>query len=128
VPISPSTARIENGNEVKILVVGTTENAYYTLPKVFTTKFTKQNVLDSLKVAPPITENGMTVNVSYTLMMEGKTNAISASTLEEFIDGDFMEMWERSTKPQPTISIEPKTFSNYVKMEKESKEKHAQYL
>jgi hypothetical protein len=60
-------------------------------------------------------------------MMEGKTNAISAPTLEEFTDDDFMEMWERSTKPQPTISIEPKTFSNYVKMDQESKRNSHQY-
>jgi hypothetical protein len=49
VPISPSTARIENGNEVKILVVGTTENAYYTLPKVYTNKIHKTKCLRFIK-------------------------------------------------------------------------------
>ena len=127
VPISQSTTQNEQGNDVKILTVGTTENAYYYLPKIYTTKFTKQNVLDSLKVAPPIMENGVLVKVSYVLSLEGVTRTIGAPDLETFTDADFMEYWEQSSIQQPTISIDPKTFSNYVRMDLESKTNHKQY-
>src|ERR671911_325629 len=127
VTLEPSTATLENGNQVKVLQVGTTEGAYYYLPRIYYIKFTKQNVLDSLKVAPPIMENGIPVKVSYTLQLEGQTRTIGVSTLEEFTDGDFMEIWERSSKPNPQINISSKDLATYVKLDRESREKANPY-
>jgi hypothetical protein len=127
VTLEPTTAALENGNQVKVLTVGTTEGAYYTLPRIYYIKFTKQNVLDSLKVAQSIMEDGVPVKVSYTLQLEGQTRAIGVPTLEEFTDGDFMEIWERSSKPNPQINISSKDLATYVKLDRESREKANQY-
>ncbi len=127
VTLEPTTATLENGNHVKALQVGTTENAYYYLPRIYYIKFTKQNVLDSLKVAPPIMENGIPVKVSYALQLEGQTRTIGVPTLEEFTDGDFMEIWERNSKPNPQINISSKDLATYVKLDRESREKANQY-
>jgi hypothetical protein len=121
--LAPTTTKLEDGNEVKILSVGTTENAYYTLPRIYYVRFSKQNVLDALKVAPPIMDNGVPVKVSYTLQLEGQTRAISVPTLEEFTDGDFMEIWERSSKPNPQINIDSHSLLNYLKTNEGSKSK-----
>ena len=127
VTLEPTTAALENGNQVKVLQIGTTEGAYYTLPRIYYIKFTKENVLDALKVAQPIMENGVPVKVSYTLQFEGQTRAIGVPTLEEITDGDFMEIWERSSKPNPQINISSKDLATYVKLDRESREKANQY-
>jgi hypothetical protein len=127
VTLEPTTAALENGNQVKVLSVGTTENAYYTLPRIYYIKFTKQNVLDALKMSPPIMENGVPVNLQYNMIQEGHNRTMSASTLEEFIDGDLMEIWERSSKPNPQINISSKDLATYVKLDRESREKANQY-
>jgi hypothetical protein len=125
--LEPTTAALENGNQVKVLQVGTTENAYYYLPRIYYIKFTKLNVLDALKVSPPIMEDGVPVNLQYNLMREGHNRTMSASTLEEFTDGDFMEIWERNSKPNPQINISSKDLATYVKLDRESREKANQY-
>jgi hypothetical protein len=127
VTFEPTIATLENGNQVKVLSVGTTENAYYYLPRIYYIKFTKQNVLDALKVSPPIMEDGVPVNLQYNLMREGHNRTMSVSTLEEFTDGDFMEIWERSSKPNPQINISSKDLATYVKLDRESREKANQY-
>jgi hypothetical protein len=109
------------------LQVGTTENAYYYLPRIYYIKFTKQNVLDALKVAAPTMENGVPVKVAYTLQLEGHNRTTSVSTLDEFTDGDFMEIWDRSFQTNPQININSKDLLNYVKSSEGSKEKHNQY-
>ena len=127
ITLEPTTATLENGNQVKVLSVGTTEGAYYTLPRIYYIKFTKQNVLDALKMSPPIMENGVPVNLQYNMIQEGQNRTMSVSTLEEFTDGDFMEIWERSSKPNPQINISSKDLATYVKLDRESREKANQY-
>ena len=127
VTLEPTTATFENGNQVKVLSVGTTENAYYDLPRIYYIKFTKQNVLDALKVSPPIMENGVPVNLQYSMMREGHNRTMSVSTLEEFTDGDFMEIWERNSQTAPQINISSKDLATYVKLDRESREKANQY-
>jgi hypothetical protein len=127
VTLEPTTATLENGNHVKVLQVGTTENAYYYLPRIYYIKFTKQNVLDALKVSPTIMENGVPVNLQYVLQLEGHNRTTSVSTLDEFIDGDFMEIWDRSYQTNPQININSKDHLNYMKSSEGSKENHNQY-
>ena len=60
-------------------------------------------------------------------MKEGTTRTIGVSSLEEFIDGDFMEIWERNSQPAPQINISSKDLATYVKLDRESREKGNQY-
>ena len=124
VGINPDTAKLEDGTETKILKVGTTEFSWYTLPKIYTTRFTKENVLAALEKAPPSMADGRRGKISYILKKEGTTNTISASNQEEFINGNFDEIWNYHMTPQPQINISGKELTNYLKQDAAAKEKH----
>lgn len=126
VGITPDTTKLENGTEVKILKVGTTEHAWYGLPKIYTTPFNKENVLAALEKAPPMTD-GIQGKITYLLMKEGTTNTTSVSNLEVFINADFEELWSRHTRPQPQININSKDLETFVKLDRESRQSHEQY-
>ena len=124
VGINPDTAKLEDGTETKILKVGTTEFSWHTLPKIYTTPSTEENVLAALEKAPPSMADGRLGKISYILKKEGTTNTISASNQEEFINGNFDELWDYHMRPQPQINISGKDLTNYLKQDAAAKEKH----
>ena len=127
VPITPETVN-QDGVEIKMLTVGSCENSYGQLPRIWTTPFNRDNVMATLQKYQPYTEdNGTQGNIQYSLMKEGTTRTIGVSSLEEFIDGDFMEIWERNSQPAPQINISSKDLATYVKLDRESREKGNQY-
>jgi hypothetical protein len=127
VSITPDTAKLDDGTEVKILKVGTTEMAWYSQPKIYTTPFNEANVLAALEKAPPSMANGIYGKITYGLMKEGTINTTSVSNLQEFMNADFDSLWEQRTRPAPQININSKDLTNYVKLDKEAREAHQQY-
>jgi hypothetical protein len=124
VPISPSTAKLRDGTDVKILQVGTGEFYYESSPKIYTTKWSKENVLAAIEKYPPSEDNSLGGKISYTFKKEGETNGIGISSLEEFLTDDFDSTFERIRAPAPQIRLDSKDLLNYVKHNEESKEKN----
>jgi hypothetical protein len=124
VPISPSTAKLSDGTDVKILQVGTGEFTYETSPKIYTTPFNKENVLAAIEKYPPSEDNDTQGKITYALKREGTTNEVGISSLEEFINSDFDETFRRLRAPAPQIRLDSKDLLNYVKHNEESKEKN----
>ncbi|HEU4446798.1 MAG TPA: hypothetical protein VFR94_19150 [Nitrososphaeraceae archaeon] len=127
VPISPSTAKLQDGMDVKILEVGTGEFTYETSPRIYTTPFNKENVLAAIEKYPPSEDNDTRGKITYALKREGTTNEVGISSLEEFIEGNFDELWTRQTTPNPQININSKDLATFVKLDRESRESHEQY-
>jgi hypothetical protein len=73
VPISPSTAKLSDGTDVKILQVGTGEFTYESSPKIYTTPFNKENVLAAIEKYPPSEDNGIGGKITYAFKREGTT-------------------------------------------------------
>src|SRR5919106_1598112 len=92
--------------------------------KIYTTPFTTENVLAALEKAPPSMADGRLGKISYKLKKQGTTNTISASNQEEFINGNFDELWDYHMRPQPQINISGKDLTNYLKQDAAAKEKH----
>jgi hypothetical protein len=110
VPISPTTAKLSDGADVKILQVGTGEFTYESSPKIWTTPFTKENVLTAIEKYSPSEDNDTQGKISYAFKKEGVTNEVSISSLEEFINSNFDETFERLRAPHPAININSKDF------------------
>jgi hypothetical protein len=108
--VTPTTAKQTDGTEIKVLEVGTAEFAWGTLPKIYTTPFTKENVMAAIEKAQTSTENNAQGKISYQLLREGYPNPISVSSLKEFIEGNLDEIWARQTTPNPQININQKTW------------------
>jgi hypothetical protein len=129
VPIIPSTAKLRDGMDVKILEVGTGEFTYETSPKIYTTPFIKENVLAAVEKYPPSEDNDTGGKITYAFKKEGVTNEVGISNLEEsnleeFINSDFDETFERIRAPAPQIHFDSKDLLNYIKHNEESKEKN----
>ena len=127
VPISPDTAKLPDGTDVKILKVGTGEFYYESSPKIYTTPFNKENVLAALEKYPPSEDNGYGRKISYTFNREGSANGIGISSLEEFLTDDFNSTFERIRAPAPQININSKDLATFVKLDRESRKSHEQY-
>ena len=127
VGITPTTAKQNDGTQIKVLEVGTTEFSWFTLPKIYTTPFTKENVMAAIEKARPSIDNDNRGKISYQLKREGHPNTISVSSLEEFIEGNFDEMWQRQMTPSPQININSKDLATFVKLHRESRQSHEQY-
>lgn len=125
--ISPTTAKLQGGMDVKILEVGTGEFTYETSPKIYTTPFNKENVLAAIEKYPPSEDNDTRGKITYALKREGTTNEVGISNLEEFIEGNFNELWARQTTPNPQININSKDLATFLKLDRESRESHEQY-
>lgn len=125
VPVSPSTAKLPDGTDVKILQVGTGEFTYESSPKIYTTAFTKENVHAAIEKYPPSEDNDTYGKISYAFKKEGVTNEVGISSLEEFINSDFDETFERLRAPAPQINLNPKDLANYIKHDRESRDKDA---
>jgi hypothetical protein len=127
VPVSPTTAKLPDGTEVKALYVGSGEFTYETSPMIFTTPFTKENVLTALEKYPPSEDNNLHGKITYAFKKEGVTNGIMVSSLEEFLADDFEEIWRQKTTPAPQININSKDLATFVKMDSQSRVEHKQY-
>ena len=124
VPINPTTVSLRDGTDVKILEIGTGEFTYESSPKIYTTKFSKENVLAALEKYPPSEDNDTHGKISYAFKKEGETNEVGISSPEEFINSDFDETFERLRAPAPQIRLDSKDLLNYIKHNDESKEKN----
>jgi hypothetical protein len=124
VPISPTTAKLPDGTDVKILQVGTGEFTYESSPKIYTTPWSKENVLTALEKYPPSEDNDLRGKISYGFEKEGVTNGIGISNLDEFLFEDFNSVWENKRAPTPTIHFDSKDLLNYVRHNEGSKEKN----
>ena len=124
VPVSPTTAKLQDGTDVKVLQVGSGEFSYETSPKIYTTPWNKENVLAALEKYPPSEDNDLHGKISYTFKKDGIPNGeISISSLEEFLTDDFDGTFERIRAPAPTISIDSKNLHAYLKQDAAAKEK-----
>jgi hypothetical protein len=65
--------------------------------------------------------------INYTFKKEGISNEVAVSSLEEFINADFDETFERLRAPAPQININSKDLASYVKIDRESRTQHKQY-
>jgi hypothetical protein len=106
---------------------GTGEFTYETSQKIYTTPFNKENVLAAIEKYPPSEDNDTRGKITYALKREGITNEVGISSLEEFIEGNFDELWARQTTPNPQININSKDLTTFVKLDRESRESHKQY-
>jgi hypothetical protein len=125
VPISPDTAKLPDGTDVKILRIGSGEFTYESSPKIYTTPFTKENVLATIDKYKPY-EDGHG-KVGYVFKKEGIANEVAVSSLEEFINANVDETIARSRQPAPQININSKDLETFVKLDRESRSAHEQY-
>ncbi len=65
--------------------------------------------------------------ISLLLSKDGSSNPTTAPDLDSFVNAEFETLWVQRTTPQPTINISSKDLSNYVKLDRESKEHSHQY-
>jgi hypothetical protein len=127
VPVSPSTAKLPDGTDVKILQVGRGEFTYESSPKIYTTPFNKENVLAAIEKYPPSEDNDTQGKITYAFKKEGITNEVGISSLEEFINSDFDSTFERLRQPAPSIHIDSKGLAAFAKMDSQSRTDHKQY-
>jgi hypothetical protein len=125
VPISASTAKLPDGTDVKILQVGSGEFTFESSSKIYTTPFTKENVLAALEKYPPSEDNDLRGKITYAFKKEGVTNEVMVSSIEEFLSEGFDEVWRQKTTPAPQININSKDIANYIKYDRESRDKAA---
>ena len=127
VPISPTTAKLNDGTDVKALYVGSGEFTFESSPKIYTTVFSKENVLASLEKYKPSEDNDTLGKITYAFKKENVANEVGISSLEEFINADFDETFERLRAPSPTIHIDSKGLAAFAKMDSQSRAEHKQY-
>jgi hypothetical protein len=120
-PVSPSTAKLPDGTGIKILEVGSGE--FTSSPKIYTTPFTNENVQATIDKYPPLEDaHG---KIIYCFKRENEANEVQVFSLEEFITADVDETIKRLRAPAPTINIDSKDLFNYVRYDRESKNKDA---
>jgi hypothetical protein len=120
VPIDPTT---QGGPSVRVVKIGHALPFYETAEKVYLTPFNSVNVLAAMQKAQRSTETRG--QISLVLSRDGASNPISAPDLDTFIQADFDELWKQRTTPAPQININSKDLANYVKYDRESKNKDA---
>lgn len=126
IPAHPDTAKDKDGNDIKILTVGTGEFTFESSPKIYLTPWSNgENARATLEKYPPSEDNDTHGKMTYIFKKEDVANEIAVSE-EEFFS-DFDSVWSAKTQPRPTISIDGKTLMDYTKLQKESQELHRQY-
>jgi hypothetical protein len=120
VPQDPS---VQGSPHVKVLKIGTCLPGYYGAQKIYLTPFTKENVLAAMQKAQPSEE--LHGQVSLVLSKDNAHNPISAPDFDTFVNGPFDELWKQLTTPAPQINLNPKDLANYIKYDRESKNKDA---
>jgi hypothetical protein len=122
VPQDPS---VQGSPHVKVLTIGSCLPAYYSSEKIYLTPFTSSNVLSAMQKAQRPSELRLHGQISLVLSKEGASNPTSAPDLDSFIQADFNELWKQQTTPAPQININSKDLANYIKFDRESKNKDA---
>jgi hypothetical protein len=125
VPVSPNTAKLPDGTDVKVLTVGTGEFSYEASPMIFTTPFTEANVRATVDKYPPYEEGHGKISLAF--KKEGVANEVGISSLEEFINADVDETVARLRQPAPTIQIDSKGLAAFARMDSQSRTEHKQY-
>jgi hypothetical protein len=120
VPQDPS---VQGSPHVKVLKIGTCLLGYYGAQKIYLTPFTKENVLAVKQKAQPSDE--LHGQVSLILSKDNAHNPISAPDFDTFVNAPFDELWKQLTTPAPQINLNPKDLANYIKYDRESKNKDA---
>jgi hypothetical protein len=96
---------------------------YYGAQKIYLMSFTKENVLAAMQKAQPSEE--LHGKVSLILSKDNAHNPISAPDYDTFVNAPFDELWKQLTTPAPQINLNPKDLANYIKYDRESKNKDA---
>jgi hypothetical protein len=125
VPIAAGTGKLPDGSDVKVLEIGSGEFSFETSPKIYTTPFTRENVLATIEKYKPLEEARGKIN--YAFKKEGVANEVGISSLEEFINADVDETIKRLHAPQPQINIDSKGLAAFAKMDSQSRTEHKQY-
>jgi hypothetical protein len=120
VPQDPS---VQGSPHVKVLKIGTCLPGYYGAQKIYLTPFTKENVLAAMQKAQRSEE--LHGQVSLILSKDNAHNPISAPDFDTFINAPFDELWKQLTTPAPQINLNPRDLANYIKYDRESKNKDA---
>jgi hypothetical protein len=122
VPIDPT---IRDGPSTRVVKIGSCLPGYETAEKIYLTPFNSSNVLAAMQKAQSSTETRG--QISLLLSKDGSSNPTTAPDLDSFVNAEFETLWVQRTTPQPTINISSKDLSNYVKLDRESKEHSHQY-
>jgi hypothetical protein len=122
VPIDPT---IRDGPSARVVKIGSCLPGYETAEKIYLTPFNSSNVLAAMQKAQRSTETRG--QISLLLSKDGSSNPTTAPDLDSFVNAEFETLWVQRTTPQPTINISSKDLSNYVKLDRESKEHSHQY-
>ena len=120
VPIEPS---VLGGPSARVVKIRHCIPGYETAEKIYLTTFTKENVLTAMQKAQKSSETRG--QISLMLSRDGASNPTTAPNLDSFSQVDFDELWTQRTTPQPQININSKDLTNYIKYDRESKNKDA---
>jgi hypothetical protein len=121
----PQDPTVQGSPYVKILKIGSSLPSYETAEKIYLTPFTKENVLAAMQKAERPSEPRLHGQISLVLSKDGASNQTSAPDLDSFIQADFESLWRMQTTPAPQININSKDLANYIKYDRESKNKDA---
>lgn len=121
-PIDPT---VQGSPHVRIVKVGACLPGYETAEKIYLTPFTKENVLAAMQKAQRTTEPRSHGHISLAISKDNAPNPQMDPDLDTFVNADFDELWKRLTTPAPQINISGKDLENYVKLDRESRNKDA---
>jgi hypothetical protein len=124
VPIDPEQPK---GATARIIKVGKCMPGYETAEKIYLTPFSRGNVEAAMQKAQRPTDSSLHGHISLAIYKEGHPNEQVVQDLDTFVNADFDELWKSLTTPQPQININSKDLLNYVKLDRESREKDHQY-
>jgi hypothetical protein len=120
VPIDPEQPK---GATARIVKVGRCMPGYETAEKIFLTPFTKDNIAAAMQKAQRSSETHG--QISLAISRDGASNPLTITDLNTFTNAPFDELWDRLTSPAPQININSKELMNYVKIDRESRDKDA---
>ena len=100
---------------------------YETAEKIYLTPFSHSNIEAAMQKAIRPTEPSLHGQISLAISKEGQPNGLTVRDLDTWTNTPFDELWETLTTPNPQININSKDLMNYVKLDRESREKDHQY-
>jgi hypothetical protein len=121
-PIDPT---IQGSPHVRVMKIGTCLPGYYSADKIYLTPFTKENMLAAMQKAGRPSQPSLHGHISLALSKDGAHNPYTVPDLDTFVNADFNELWKQLTTPAPQINISGKDLENYVKFDRESRNKDA---
>jgi hypothetical protein len=83
-----------------------------------------------MQKAQRLTESSLHGRISLTLSKDGSSSnqtSVPDNDLDIFINADYDELCKTQTIPQPQVHVDGKDFLNYIKHDRESKERDHQY-